>query len=386
MKAATIVGNVVALAAGTLFALLVAEGALRVTGHPPDATMPDSTIGVRWRPHAPYRWTSEGFSEGRFNGHGWRDREHAWARPAGTSRVLFVGDSFVQALEVPLDSAFFRRLERDLDRREPPGRHAEVIALGRAGCGTTDELLMYRRWGKLYDPQVVALLFIANDWSDNWNNGDDIRPRLEDDGDSLRLDTSFLAAPRFRKRLRLSPLKAHSSLVTFVADALQRWRARVKPTATEAGLTGAVGWYQAWNLDRHPPADSVPQMRLTAKILGKFAREVAADGRRFVVFLPPLPESVSPELLAARVHDPNFDPWKIERFLEEAGAREGFEVVSLRPVFESYFRSGGPSAWYGKSPAYGHWNARGHALGERAMLDWFLAQPLFAAGGAAATR
>jgi hypothetical protein len=150
-------GNLAALVASTLIGLALIEIALRILGFTPAFMIQDRTIGSRWRPGAPYKWTIEGFSQGRMNSAGWRDREYAETKPPGTARILFCGDSFVAALEVALDSTFHKRLERALNTSAPAGRRVEVLAMGRVGEGTTEEYLTYRRWGVRYDPDVVAV-------------------------------------------------------------------------------------------------------------------------------------------------------------------------------------------------------------------------------------
>src|SRR6266568_911384 len=105
--------NLLVSAAGMLLSLILLEGALRLFGIFPSFTVPDRTVGFRFLPRVRYRVTEEGFSEGRMNAAGWRDRDYASAKPAGVSRFVFFGDSFTEAFQVPLDSTFHKRLERD---------------------------------------------------------------------------------------------------------------------------------------------------------------------------------------------------------------------------------------------------------------------------------
>src|SRR5260221_8556649 len=79
------IGNLAVLAVSLLVGLALIEGALRLLGFTPTFMIQDRTIGSRWRPGAWYRWTIEGFSEGRMNSAGWRDREYAEAKPPGTT-------------------------------------------------------------------------------------------------------------------------------------------------------------------------------------------------------------------------------------------------------------------------------------------------------------
>jgi hypothetical protein len=382
-----LLGNLAALVASVAFSLLLAEVGLRLAGFHPSFVLPDRTIGSRLRPGARYRWTLEGFSEGRINAAGWRDRDYAERKPEGTTRILFCGDSYVAGLEVPLDSTFHKRLERTLEDEAPPGHHVEVIALGRGGLGTTQEYLAYRRWGTHYDPDVVAVLFVLNDWVDNWAGMWEgvQRPYFVEDGDSLRLDTSFVSSPQFQSTERLAPWKGASSLVTLAAQMRGQMRARLHPDSAEAGLTGDLGWYGVWNFDVSPPADSIPAFRLTARILERFAREVRADGRRFVVFLSGASEIEAHELLAQRAGDPSFDRDKAERWLTAAGARYGFEVVPLSPDFRAASAAGLDLWNHHGVRNYGHWNSAGHAVAAQAMRRYFESRLPGAAGGAGST-
>lgn len=360
------------MAASLAFSLLLAEAGLRLAGFHPVFTVPDRLIGSRWRPNAPYRWTTEGFSEGRINSAGWRDREYLEAKPPGTTRIAFFGDSYVAGLEVPLDSTFHKRMERAFAAGAQAGRRTEVLSFGRGGFGTTQEYLVYRNWGARYDPDVVAVLFVLNDWGDNepgmWQRTQ--RPFFAAEGDSLRLDTSFADTPQFRSLERQARWKQASSLITLAARIRGDLRARHRPDSAEAGLTGAAGWYYVWNFDVTPSADSIPAFRHTGRILERFAREVQRDGRRFVLFVSGAAEIEDRALLARRANDPAFDPDKAARWLAALGARAGFEVVPLSADFRAA-SAAGLHPWYGRDPNYGHWNSTGHAIAAEAMRRYF---------------
>src|SRR5262245_8333163 len=193
-------GIAVLLAFGLALSALLLEGALRLAGFTPSPLLPDRAIGYRYAPDAPYHWRGEGASDGRTSHRGWRDRDYSTEKPNFTTRILVLGDSYVQALQVPLDSTFHKRLERMLYERLKPGHAIEVPAMGLAGIGTTQEYLIYRTEGRALDPDVVAVLWVPNDPADNWpadaQNG--MRPYLVEEGDSLRLDTRFVDRPEFR--------------------------------------------------------------------------------------------------------------------------------------------------------------------------------------------
>lgn len=346
-----------------VLSLVAAEAGLRILRVYPSFSLPDSTIGYRLRPGARYHWSDEGRSEGRINHHGWRDREHDLAKPPGMVRIVVIGDSYVEALQVPQDSAFTALLERDLGSR---GRRCEVVALGRSGMGTTEEYLTYRHWGAQYDPDVVAVLFVMNDFTDNTKGLDPsyIRPYFVERGDSLELDTSFLLTPGFRARARLDALKARSSLVSWAAKA---WNNMQQTRAIRKMVARTTRDQVEFEFDRRTPPDSVAAFRITRRILARFAEEVRKDGLRFVVFVAGTARQEDAGSLAAAERSPAYDRDRPQRFLEACGAADGYEVMALTPAFRAASAAGGGPYWHVAKAGYAHWNERGHALAAREM-------------------
>jgi hypothetical protein len=295
--------------------------------------------------------------------------EHTLAKPPGTTRILILGDSYVAAFQVPLDSTFYRRLDRGLTARALPGRRFEVIAQGQDGNGTAAECLTYQRWGARYDPDLVAVLFILNDQADNWRPAalDKGRPFFVEEGDSLRLDLSFAGTPRPDP---LRWLKSHSVLNATLHRALQALRPPVRPPVDPTGQP-EDGYYRTWNFDSRLPADSIPAFRVTEKILARFAGEVQRDGRRFVLVVAGFANQEDRQFLAQDSRNPYFDPEKPLRWLQSVGRRHGFEVVLLTPAFRAASIRLDRPLWFGKLGHYGHWNSDGHAVTAQVLEDYF---------------
>ena len=103
------------------------------------------------------------------NDRGFRNaRNIGYDKPAGTLRVLSLGDSNTQGYEVRQEQTFSAVLERALDR---PGRPAEVINTGVSGFGTAEQLVLLENEGIKYRPDVVVVGFFANDFDDNLKSG-----------------------------------------------------------------------------------------------------------------------------------------------------------------------------------------------------------------------
>ncbi len=98
------------------------------------------------------------------NSHHYRDRERTLAKPAGTHRVVSLGDSFAWGASVEFEDAYPQRLERGLARRR--GEPWEVVSLALPGMNTVDQAAQLEGEGMGYAPDVVLLGYVLNDSED----------------------------------------------------------------------------------------------------------------------------------------------------------------------------------------------------------------------------
>src|SRR5262249_45412558 len=65
----------------------------------------DPVLGVKLIPNKHGRSVKPGLFDVpiEINSHGFRDREHSYDKPADIKRILILGDSYVEALQIPLD-------------------------------------------------------------------------------------------------------------------------------------------------------------------------------------------------------------------------------------------------------------------------------------------
>jgi lysophospholipase L1-like esterase len=96
------------------------------------------------------------------NSLGLRDEEFPLEKPEGEKRILVLGDSYVEALQVPLDQTFLKLLEDKLS-----ANNILVINGGHSGYGQAEQLLFWRLKGGALSPDLVMLFFSANDIIDN---------------------------------------------------------------------------------------------------------------------------------------------------------------------------------------------------------------------------
>ena len=100
------------------------------------------------------------------NNFGFLDHDRKIEKEEGTFRILVLGDSYVEAVQVPIPQKFHILLENFLNAMGQP-KKVECIALGFSGMGLSNQLLYYENLGKKFKPDLVIHLFIANDF---WNN------------------------------------------------------------------------------------------------------------------------------------------------------------------------------------------------------------------------
>ena len=104
----------------------------------------------------------------RTNSLGFLDREPIDPhRSAESCHISIIGDSFVEAREVPISDKLQVRLE-ELAAREAPHLDITTSAFGVTLTGQVNQLPFYDRYARRMSPNMVVLVFFHNDfWDDN---------------------------------------------------------------------------------------------------------------------------------------------------------------------------------------------------------------------------
>lgn len=191
-----------------LLFILLAEGGIRLL----NLTPPNEATGFFWRtsdpttgwslqPNATGRWFNPAYEYDTnitINERGLRSpKEVGYERQDDTLRILVLGDSYVEALQIPLENTFPQQLARLLQAKADArgdGRTIEVINAGVSGWGTDQQLLWLQHEGVTYRPDVVLLaVYPGNDFMNNSlplefaNMGSVRKPFFERQNDELAL-------------------------------------------------------------------------------------------------------------------------------------------------------------------------------------------------------
>lgn len=131
----------------------------------------DDAIGFRRRPGSVLRGTSE---SGEFNFEyvhnslGFRDVEHATAKPADTLRIVALGDSFTYGVGADFADTYLVQVERRLNERPGAHRPVEIIKLGMPRHFPLLERRTLEEYGLRFAPDVVMVAVLPNDVVDTY--------------------------------------------------------------------------------------------------------------------------------------------------------------------------------------------------------------------------
>jgi hypothetical protein len=378
---------------GLLFGLLLCEVFLRVIGYSyPLFYATDYYRGFGLRPGIEGRYQREGESYVRINSDGQRDREHAKTKPPDTARIAVLGDSFAEAMHVPMEQTFWSLLERKLEECHAfAGKHVEVMNFGVSGYGTAQELMTLRQKVWDYSPDIVVLAFTTyNDVYDNsralsktqdvpyftYRNGELVYDASFRDSSAYQWHDSKLSklGRWFHDHLRLVQLAHYAQFVGKLR--LTEWRDRraapATPTQTgtngkgAAPTAGEIGMENMTYLE--PPDDNWKEAwRVTEGLIRQMRDEVRQRGARFVVVTlsnaiqvypdPVVRQNFMKHIGVSTVFYPN------ER-LKALASREQIDFLDLAKPMQAYaeqnkvFLHGFGSDLRGNA----HWNQSGHRL------------------------
>jgi hypothetical protein len=384
------------LAALVFLALpVLGELALRAAHAQFDAQLygPDRERGWTLRPGASGAVSVETRQFVRINTHGFRDEERSHEKSANTFRIAVLGNSWTEALQVPLEKTYPSVLARKLNENSCfGGKRVEVLNFGVAGYSTAQELLILQQEVWKYHPDLVLLAFypardIANNVRELNNAVEPERsPYFVYRDSRLVLDNSFRSLPALQStQIAMQnlgyQLNQHIRVLQAV-NALQRFgkirvaMAAVKERAEKSGVDNLEFTIYA------PPALPAMQTawKVTEGLLLAIREEAAAHEAEFrIVTLATRPQVIpDPAKRAELMHSlgvPDFS--YAERRIKEFGDSNGISVTRLGPPLSSYAESHHVylNGFNNANLGAGHWNETGHRVAAEAIANDLCAMP-----------
>jgi len=129
---------------------------------------PDPFTGYRHRKYAQGVWVQENRTFVKISNLGLRDRDRPLER-SGATRVVIVGDSVIEALQVDLNDTAVAVAERELAARNPG---AEVVNLGLAGATPAVQVARLQSVGLALKPDLAVVVTTIGDFLGTANQDD----------------------------------------------------------------------------------------------------------------------------------------------------------------------------------------------------------------------
>lgn len=379
------------------FSLLLTVGMLEVF-----ARVMHLGTGGFWEPYPTFGWRNIPNAKGwescygecevyvEINDKGLRDREIPYEKPAGTERVLLLGDSMTAAMQVSLEDTFAKQSETHINNRLDT--QWEVINGGINGFGTDNELIFYREEAVKYDPDIVIVtMYLANDIYNNSRvlelrtGGESHKPYfLLSESGELELQ-NFPAANTDTLGIKIgSFFKKYFQLPRFIAQTMNL-RGEVpgwlRPIVSLfGGNRGAGGNAQTQEGEGSAQPARLPTIcdevytpeieeawEITEAILLQMREEVEANGSQFAVLLLPTAAQVIPPKEG--------ETWYCERpntLLTTFLTEQNIPYLDLLQPFRDHMLAGGDTLYFQRDF---HMNINGNHLTGELLAD-FIEQEL----------
>ena len=387
---------------GLLMGAVLVEGYLRITDYvhkrypstnlsdPTQFLLSDLELGWVHTPNVEWDYRMECFkSRIEYNSRGARDAiEHSIPKPDGIYRIVVLGDSMTEALQVNLEKTFPKVLEQLLNEAIITPRF-EVINLGVASYGTDQEYLILKLGGLEYQPDLVILAFFAsNDIGNNsiefFSQGMTPKPYFGlEDGELLLLPKpayqppqTIVENPGTQQKAKLSELVTGLKLYDWFKGKIYGnpllyrifWKFGVVDSVEVPSeyllysYRDSIEWEQAWGV--------------TKALIQAISDETKAGGGRFLlVSLPGQVQLASPTAIEwqyPEFHIQDYDFDKPEKIVVEFAEEAGINLLSLLPVFREYLREQGLDYASIHYSCDGHWTPLGHHLAAEAIFKKIL--------------
>jgi lysophospholipase L1-like esterase len=372
MRAAALLIVVNLMTFGGLLLLLEATGqavALMFPSYDVLFLQPDRVLGWKQVPNLEWTWAGHHWYAADFavrvktNSMGFRDHERRFDKPANVIRVAVIGDSFIEAVQVPLERTATQVLERKLNESSAAsGLKYEVLNFGISNYGIGQYLLTWREYVRKFSPNYAAIFVAAlhmrrtvQKYSDGAFPGTErrrlwIRPVFSLSNGELTLEAArdyeefgrvqaelvrtVFDGGRSRRRHRLVTLHYAGVLATGVRESIADMRGRVQPAK---------------------PEDDRELIDINLAILEKLKQETAASGTRLAVID-----------VSGYFGDERTVSGALKRFC----GTDGLTYVPVSETLLEAARNGENTRWSND----GHFNEGGNTILADALFKWIQEQ------------
>ena len=363
------------------FSLAVLELGCRLVGiEQPRLYRTDSDRGWTLKANVRTHWNQEGSAPVRTNSQGYRDREWALVKEPGVLRIAVLGDSFTEALQVPLEQTWVNQLPAAM--AAVPGcrllngfpEGAETLNFGVGGYGTGQSWLTWQKDAQRFQPQVVLhAVYFENDLRDNIQaeRGSGAGPTFSLSEGVLSRSNAFRSSSDYRFRRSWAGQASDwvlgwSRLAQLINQLKNLRNATAGEECDSSGCTFFPLGPDGTKLFGPDPEDLPMSWEILSGILRQWNQDSLEIGSRLVVTSVTTPPQMWPKRRerAQKVKDQQLDWFKPEKQLAALLGPDGIPYLPLAPELQREADEKGLIAhgFAGQKPGpgYGHWNKAGH--------------------------
>ena len=340
----------------------------------------DSDRGWTLKANVRTHWKQEGSAPVRTNSQGYRDKEWSLVKEPDRLRIAVHGDSFAEALQVPVEQTWVNQLPAAMAavpgcyllKKFPKG--AETLNFGVGGYGTGQSWLTWQKDGKQFQPDVVLhAVYFENDLRDNiqTEQGSGARPTFSLSQGTLRRSDAFRSRNDYRFRRSFAGQLSNwvlgwSRLAQLINQLKNLRNARAGQECDGGGCTFFPLGPDGTKLYGEDPADLRPGWGVLSTILRSWNQEAKAVGSQLVVTSVSTPAQVWPKTQdrQTEIKKHGLEWFKPETDLARLLQADGIPYLPLAPALQRQADEEGLIAhgFAGQKPGpgYGHWNQDGH--------------------------
>ena len=309
---------------------------------------------------------------GRWNSLGFNDKDYLFDKPENTFRIVVLGDSYVEALQVPLEKSFHKIMEKQLN--EKWDQNFEVISFGVSGNGARRNFELLLEHGIKFEPDLVIMEFLEG--NDVRNDSVSLQVLQRRQAEKLNQITPILFQPEaYQANERMPHFLRKSRLLEVVGQGIVnlKYKHRRKSASPEEAIpfdnlvyAGRMdkNWQRAWDITlEHILKGTELSLSVGADFVVVAFNETATmteDARKAFLARLPLTEKFGWDLDHPR------------RIVRSFCADHKIRFLDLNPIFGAEARKGTPLHY----PHDGHWNESGHQLAAQSILQYLTDQSL----------
>lgn len=302
---------------------------------------------------------SEGISKVSFNKEGFRDINHNIANNGNKTRIVFLGDSFVDALQVNFHDTFFEILQKNLNEKYP-GKY-EVFNFGMSAFSTAQEYLSYENYASKYNSDYVFLLFFINDPYDSCLP-DSTKPTYYIENNVVKI-RNF--TPRYHSNFEIF-ISNHLKTLVFLRERYYDFRRMIEAKKTMGNKTGKIEFEKIFLKEYDNQTREC--WDITSYFINKLDKEIKSKNWKLIIVIVPHPASIYKEdkkrFLQKDTYLPekDFDFEKPQEKITKILSDNRITFINLEP----FFKKSEKRVYF---PIDGHFNKQGHELVSQIIFE-----------------